>query len=79
MLPCTFIVIFYAVKCVESDCAVSHCQTDETTFEFLELGLVGFSLLLRSLAVDLFHIFIVGVFEAFVCNQRGGIEVSPIR
>ncbi len=64
LLGAFFVVVGYAVKGMEPDCAVCHRQSDETTFEFLELGLVyfcflpvGFPLLLRSLSVDLLNIF----------------------
>lgn len=69
LLGAFIVVVGYAVEGMEPDCAVRHRQSDETTFEFLKLGLVGFcllavgfSLLLHPLSVDLFHIFIVGVF-----------------
>ena len=64
------------------DCVVSPRQTYVSAFQFLKLGLVslrflavGFLLLLYPLAVNLFHIFIVGGFEVLGCYQRRGIEV----
>lgn len=83
LLGAFIVVVGYAVEGMEPDCAVCHRQSDETTFEFLELGLVGFRfpaigfpLLLRPLSVDLLHVFIVGVLEVFGCYQRWGMEVS---
>ena len=77
MLLCAFIVVVgYAVEGIEPDCAVCHRKSDEATFEFLELGLVGFRflpvgfpLLLCSLSVDLLYLFIMGVLEVFGCYQ----------